>query len=152
PLLTETERENLAIRRGSLNAEERKIIQSHVEYTVSFVSNIPWPPEYAGIPEYCAKHHEMLDGSGYPAALRGDRIPLQARMLAVADIYDALAARDRPYKKALSMDAVERILREEAEKGKLDAELVRVFLEKECWRAAQDGDGSGGFTAAPASL
>jgi HD-GYP domain-containing protein (c-di-GMP phosphodiesterase class II) len=149
PLLTEAERENLAIRRGSLNAEERKVIQSHVDYTVTFVSNIPWPPELSGIPEYCAKHHEMLNGSGYPAGLRADCIPLQARMLAVADIYDALAARDRPYKKALPEDAVERILREEAETGKLDAELVRIFLEKECWKAS--GDGLGAVTVPPAS-
>ncbi len=138
PLLTEEEIACLSIRRGSLNAEERRAIQSHVEYTEAFVSRIPWPPELAGIPEFCAKHHEMLDGSGYPRGLRGDRIPLQARMLAVADVYDALSARDRPYKKALPPDAVRRILEEDAGRGKLDAELVRIFYAAECWRAAAD--------------
>jgi HD-GYP domain-containing protein (c-di-GMP phosphodiesterase class II) len=137
PLITDEERRNLSIRRGSLNEEERRVIQSHVEYTEGFVSKIPWPPELADIPEYCAKHHEMLDGSGYPRGLKGDHIPLQARMLAVADVYDALAARDRPYKKALPPDAVRRILEEEASRGRLDPELVRVFYRDECWRAGQ---------------
>jgi HD-GYP domain-containing protein (c-di-GMP phosphodiesterase class II) len=137
PFITDEERRNLSIRRGSLNAEERKIIQSHVTYTEAFVSKIPWPPELAGIPEFCAKHHEMLDGSGYPRGLGRERIPLQARMLAVADIYDALAARDRPYKKALPPDAVRKILEEDAAKGKLDAELVRLFYANDCWKAGE---------------
>jgi HD-GYP domain-containing protein (c-di-GMP phosphodiesterase class II) len=144
PLVTEDERANLSIRRGSLNDKERVIIQSHVQYTEAFVSRIPWPTGLGGIPEYCAKHHEMLDGSGYPRGLTGDRIPLQARMLAVADIYDALAARDRPYKKALPPDAVRRILEDEAGRGRLDAELVRIFYRDECWRAGENGaDGQG---------
>ncbi|MBL8967969.1 MAG: GAF domain-containing protein [Spirochaetaceae bacterium] len=137
PLLTEEERRDLSIRRGTLNAEERRIIESHVRYTSAFVNRIPWPPELRGVPEYCAKHHEMLDGSGYPDGLRGDRIPLQARMLAVADIYDALAARDRPYKKALPFEVVRRIMEDEASRGRLDAELVRLFFERDCWKASE---------------
>jgi len=147
--LTDEERSNLSIRRGSLNPEERRIIQSHVEYTEAFVSRIPWPPELAEIPEYCAKHHEMLDGSGYPQGLKGDRIPLQARMLAVADVYDALAARDRPYKKALPPDAVRRILEEEARIGRLDAELVRLFYTYECWRSGDTDEAGSLYTPAP---
>ncbi len=136
PLLTEEERRNFAILRGTLNDEERRAIQDHVRYTSLFVERIPWPPELAGIPEFCAKHHELLDGSGYPEGLKADRIPLQARMLTIADIYDALAARDRPYKKALPFDTVKRILMEEADCGRLDGELVRLFYAHECWRAA----------------
>jgi len=137
PLVTEEERANLSIRRGSLNEKERFIIQSHVQYTEAFVSRIPWPKELAGIPEFCAKHHEMLDGSGYPRGLKAGRIPLQARILAISDVYDALAARDRPYKKALPPDAVRRILEDEAARGRLDAELVRIFYRDECWRAGE---------------
>jgi HD-GYP domain-containing protein (c-di-GMP phosphodiesterase class II) len=134
PFLTEEERANLAIRRGSLNEVERKIIQSHVEYTETFVSNIPWPRMLRGIPEYCVKHHEMLDGSGYPKGIKGDQIPLQARMLAIADVFDALSAPDRPYKKAIPFSAAKEILEDEARKGRLDAEMVRIFFEKECWK------------------
>lgn len=133
PLLTEAERRDLSIRRGTLNEEERRLIQDHVRYTHAFVSRITWPPELAGIPEYCAKHHEMLDGSGYPGALKADRIPLQARMLAIADVYDALAARDRPYKKALPLETVRSIMEEETGRGRLDEELLRLFFERRCW-------------------
>ena len=139
PLLTEAERRDLSIRRGTLNEEERRLIQDHVRYTQAFVSRITWPPELAGVPEYCAKHHEMLDGSGYPAALKADRIPLQARMLAIADVYDALAARDRPYKKALPFETVRSIMEEEAAKGRLDEELLRLFFERECWNESASG-------------
>jgi len=136
PMLTEKERRDLETRRGSLNREEYELIKKHVEFTVNFVERIPWPPELANIPEYCAKHHEMLDGSGYPKGLRGDRIPLQARMLAVADVYDALSARDRPYKKALVFEEVRRIMDEEAARGRLDHELVRVFFARRCFADA----------------
>lgn len=98
---------------------------------------IPWPAELAGIPEFCAKHHERLDGSGYPLGLEADGIPLQARMLAIADVYDALAAHDRPYKKALPPERVRAILEAEARAGKLDAELVRIFLAADCPHVAQ---------------
>lgn len=138
PLLTEDECRSLSISRGSLNAEEYEAIKRHVEYTTSFVSRIPWPPELAGIPEYCAKHHERLDGSGYPAGLLGERIPLQARMLTIADVYDALSARDRPYKKALPFEAVRNIMFDEAKRGRLDQELVRIFFRDGCWRARNE--------------
>jgi hypothetical protein len=128
-VVSEVERINLAIRRGSLNPLERKEIESHVVHTYNFVSKIPWPPEFKNIPEIAAKHHEYLDGSGYPAGLRGaDSIPIQARMMAIADIYDALSATDRPYKKSIPLEKTLAILEEEARNNRLDGELVKLFL------------------------
>ncbi len=129
PLLTEDETANLLIKRGSLNDSERAEIERHVVRSYEFVKRIPWPPEYARIPEYVKAHHEMLDGSGYPDRLRGDQIPLQARLLAVADIYDALTASDRPYKKSASPERAIAILTEEALRGKLDGEIVEIMRE-----------------------
>ncbi len=129
PLLTAEEMANLLIKRGSLNDTERAEIERHVVRSYEFVKRIPWPPEYARIPEYVKAHHEMLDGSGYPDGLRGDQIPLQARLLAVADIYDALTASDRPYKKSATPERAVEILTEEAGRGKLDAEIVKTMRE-----------------------
>jgi HD-GYP domain-containing protein (c-di-GMP phosphodiesterase class II) len=140
PLLTDSEIVNLSVRRGSLNDEERRIIQSHVDHTYAFVSKIPWPPEYRRIPEYVWSHHEMMDGSGYPRGLRGDAIPVQARILAICDVFDALIASDRPYKRALSLDRAITILAEEGQRGKLDQALVEIFTGKRIWeRAALPG-------------
>lgn len=134
PILTDSEIINLSIKKGSLNAEERRIIESHVEYTYTFVSKIPWPPEFREIPLITLSHHEKLDGSGYPQGLKGkDQIPLQARIMTVADIYDALVAADRPYKKAVSQDKVFIILREEALGGKLDPLVVEAFIDCKAW-------------------
>ncbi len=136
PLLTDDEIVNLSVPRGSLNDDERRIIMSHVEYTYSFVAKIPWPPEYRRIPEYAYAHHEMLDGSGYPRGIKGEEIPLQSRILAVADVFDALIASDRPYKKALLAERALDILREEGARGKLDPALVELFISRRVWEAA----------------
>jgi HD-GYP domain-containing protein (c-di-GMP phosphodiesterase class II) len=122
---------NLSIRRGSLNPMERKEIESHVTHTHHFVSKIPWPPEYRNIPEIALRHHEKLDGSGYPDGLKGrESTMIQSRIMAIADIYDALAASDRPYKKAVPIERVLVIMKEEAERGVLDRDLVDLFIEK----------------------
>ena len=121
-------RTNLAIKRGSLNEEERKEIESHVIHTYNFVSKIPWPPEFKNIPEIALKHHEKLDGTGYPYGLKKEEIPIQARMMAIADIYDALTASDRPYKKALPKEVALKILNDEAKNNKIDADLLDVFI------------------------
>lgn len=131
---------NLSIRRGSLNPLERKEIESHVLHTYSFVSKIPWPPEYKNIPEIALRHHEKLDGTGYPDGLRGrESTMIQSRIMAIADIYDALAASDRPYKKAVPLERVLKILREEADRGVLDPDLVELFIAREIYvRVAPD--------------
>ena len=134
PLLTEQEIINLRIKRGSLNPIERKIIESHVNYSYSFVSQIPWPPEYARIPEIILCHHEMLDGSGYPNGNKGTTaIPLEARIISIADIFDALRAADRPYKKSMPLKVVLKILNEEADQNKLDKNIVNLFIENKLY-------------------
>ena len=127
PILTEYEIRNLSTKRGSLNAAERLEIEKHVVRSYEFVKRIPWPPGFTRIPEFVKSHHEMLDGSGYPDKLRGDQIPFQARMLAVADIYDALTASDRPYKKSATPEKAFSILDDEAKRGKLDQVLVDLM-------------------------
>jgi HD-GYP domain-containing protein (c-di-GMP phosphodiesterase class II) len=129
-ILTDNDKVNLMIRRGSLNQDERLEIESHVIETYKFVSKIPWPPEYKRIPEIAMRHHEKLDGTGYPDGLKGkESTSLQSRMMAIADIYDALTAQDRPYKKSVPIDKVIKILKEEADNNKLDSDLVDLFIE-----------------------
>jgi len=128
-LINDDERYILSTQRGSLTPKERDVIQSHVEHTYSFVKNIPWPDDLELIPQIAYQHHEMLDGSGYPNGLRGDEILYQARIMAIADLYDALSATDRPYKKPLSQEKVIMIMNGEAERGKIDKAVYRKFLE-----------------------
>lgn len=128
PYLDDFERSNLSVRKGNLTTAEYQEIQSHVTHTERIVSKIPFTPELAKIPFFAAAHHEMLDGTGYPKGLKGDDIPLQARILGVVDIFDALVARDRPYKKAMPLDKALNILKEEAAHGRLDPDLVDLFI------------------------
>ena len=129
PFLTSDEVEALSIRKGSLSAEERRKIENHVSHTYEFLQALPWTGEFRRIPEIAWTHHEKLDGSGYPNRLRAPDIPVQSRMMTIADIFDALVAWDRPYKKSVSVERALEILSQEAEAGKLDRELLRVFVE-----------------------
>lgn len=134
PVLEDNEITNLSICRGSLNPEERKIIESHVEHTYTFVSKIPWPDEYKQIPDIARKHHEKLDGTGYPLGIKEkDQLPVASRVMAIADIFDALNAGDRPYKKAMPLEQIFSILREEGRSGKLDPDLVELFISSKAW-------------------
>ncbi len=129
PYLSSSELAKLSIRKGSLSPEEREEIESHVQHTYDFLETIPWTGEFELIPKIAYAHHEKLDGSGYPRRLTAENIPIQSRMMTIADIYDALVAIDRPYKRAVSGERALAILDEEAKAGKLDSELLRVFLE-----------------------
>ena len=129
PFLTTDEADALRIRKGSLSSDERRKIESHVSHTYEFLEKLPWTGEFRRVPEIAWKHHEKLDGSGYPNRLRAADIPVQSRMMTIADIFDALVAWDRPYKKAVSFERALGILSEEAAAGKLDRELLRVFIE-----------------------
>jgi HD-GYP domain-containing protein (c-di-GMP phosphodiesterase class II) len=130
-IISPVDKLNLSIRRGSLNPIERKEIESHVSHTYDFVSKIPWPPEYKNIPEIALRHHEKLDGTGYPGGLKGRESTLiQSRIMAIADIFDALAAGDRPYKNAVPLENILAILKEEADKGVLDGDLVDLFIKR----------------------
>lgn len=128
-ILTEQETKTLSIPRGTLSLEERKEIESHVSFTFQFLSQIAWTDVLANVPAIAHAHHEKLDGTGYPLGLKDEQIPIQARMMAISDIYDALTAMDRPYKKAVTPERAIEILQKEAAQGKLDTELLKVFVE-----------------------
>jgi HD-GYP domain-containing protein (c-di-GMP phosphodiesterase class II) len=128
-LLTDEEHAYLSIPRGSLSHEEFEKIKSHARKTDEFLSKIPWGDSLKNIPFIASSHHERLDGSGYPRRLLDAQIPLKAKMMAIADIYDALTASDRPYKKAVPVERALAILHDEVKKGGLDEELVKLFVE-----------------------
>src|SRR4030095_11049521 len=119
-LLTPEEARVLSITRGSLTPEEYEEIQSHVWHTYQFRKQIPWTQELRRVPEIARSHHEKLDGSGYPAGWRAAAIPIQTRVVTSSDIFDALTARDRPYKPALPVDRALDILGQERRAGALD--------------------------------
>ena len=129
PFLTPNELSALSIRRGSLSEKERREIESHVTHTFRFLSEIPWTGEFKRVPEIAYAHHEKLDGTGYPRRLAAVEIPIQSRMMTISDIFDALVAWDRPYKKSVPVEKALDILGEEASHGKLDRGLLGVFIE-----------------------
>ncbi len=133
PFLTTREVESLTIAKGSLTIQERQEIESHVTHSFRFLRQIPWTSDLRRIPAVAYAHHEKLDGTGYPSGLRGEDIPLQSKMMMISDIYDALTASDRPYRPAIPPGRALGILAEEAQRGYLDPELVRVFTEGKVW-------------------
>ena len=145
PLLSERERETLLIRRGSLTKEEREDddwgINSHVQHTSEFLRKIPWTGEWRRVPEIAWAHHEKLDGTGYPRGVKAGDIPVQSRMMTVSDIFDALRAFDRPYKKSVTPEKALDILREDAKRGRIDGELVSIFIESKIWDSDEYREG-----------
>jgi HD-GYP domain-containing protein (c-di-GMP phosphodiesterase class II) len=135
PLLHDFEFSDLTLPKGSLTAQERIEIESHVTHTFEFLSLIPWTRDLARLPEFAYAHHENLDGSGYPRGLAQADIPVPARMMTISDIYDALTAPDRPYKLAVSAGHALDILGAEARANKIDANLLRVFIESGAYRS-----------------
>jgi HD-GYP domain-containing protein (c-di-GMP phosphodiesterase class II) len=128
-VLTPEEASVLAITRGSLTDAERREIQQHVVHTFQFLAQIPWTRELRRVPEIARSHHEKLDGSGYPFGSSAGQIPVQSRMMTIADIYDALTATDRPYKKAVRIEEALDTLRAEQTAGALDGALLDLFIE-----------------------
>ncbi|MEW6543335.1 MAG: GAF domain-containing protein [Nitrospirota bacterium] len=133
PYLNPQEVITLSIPRGSLTAEERLEIESHVTHTYRFLSTIPWTKSLKNVPLIAYGHHEKLDGSGYPRQVPGDVIPVQTRMMTISDIYDALTAADRPYKAAVPIAKALDILQDEVKHGKVDADLLQVFVESKVY-------------------
>ena len=129
----------LTIARGSLDEAERREIESHVTHTIHFLSLIPWTKDLKNIVHIAGAHHEKLNGGGYPYGLRGDAIPLQSRIMAIADVYDALTASDRPYKRAVSTERALRILHDEAAAGFLDADLLDLFNARALYEVVRPG-------------
>jgi HD-GYP domain-containing protein (c-di-GMP phosphodiesterase class II) len=138
PLITEGEVACLSVPRGSLTPKEYDEIRSHVVHTRSFLSQIPWGRAFRRIPEIAGSHHEKLNGSGYPNRLKAEEIPLQSKMMAIADIFDALTASDRPYKRAVPIDRALDILGYEVKDGALDTELVKLFREAKVWNRLEE--------------
>jgi HD-GYP domain-containing protein (c-di-GMP phosphodiesterase class II) len=134
PFLMNDEVQALQIRRGSLTSDERNEINSHVVHSYGFLKEIPWGRALRAVPEIAGAHHEKLDGTGYPGGLRGAEIPVPARMMTISDIYDALTASDRPYKRAMPPERALDVLRADVDKGALDAQLFEVFVGAEIWR------------------
>jgi hypothetical protein len=126
----------LSIRKGNLDPTERLEIESHVTHTFNFLQKIPWTKDLGGVPAIAYAHHEKLNGRGYPRKLTALEIPIQSRMMTVSDIYDALTASDRPYKRAISTDRALDILKMEVKDGLLDPSLVNVFIDGKVYERA----------------
>jgi HD-GYP domain-containing protein (c-di-GMP phosphodiesterase class II) len=138
PLIEPYEFDSLSLSRGSLRPEERQEIESHVSHTYAFLKLIPWTRDFAALPDIAHAHHEKMDGTGYPRGLTAEEIPVQSRMMTIADIYDALTAADRPYKQAVPVERALTILQSEADAGKLDPDLLALFLDARVYAAADD--------------
>lgn len=135
PILKKEEWELLSIPKGSLSTAERRQIQSHVEHTYRFLAQIPWTKALGRVPEIAGSHHEKLNGKGYPRGLPAEKIPFESQIMAVADVFDALTAMDRPYKRAVSVDRAIEILKLEAKDYALNSELVQLFEEQNIYRS-----------------
>ena len=137
--LTDDEMRFLTIRKGSLDDTERLEIESHVTHTYRFLMQIPWTKELQDIPRIAYGHHEKLDGTGYPRKVRADGIPLQTRMMTIADIFDALTASDRPYKRAVPLPRALDIMSSEVRGGMLDPDLFSLFTEAKVFERPTEG-------------
>jgi HD-GYP domain-containing protein (c-di-GMP phosphodiesterase class II) len=131
--LHQMEKERLCIKKGSLSEDERAEIEKHVSFSYEILKMVPWGRGLEKVPEIAHYHHEKLDGTGYPDRVKAESISTQSRMLAICDIYDALTAKDRPYKKSVSNDIALKILDEDVKNGKLDALLFKLFVESKAY-------------------
>lgn len=135
PLISPEEFSALSLPKGCLTPDERRQIEEHVVDSYSFLVLIPWTRDLAGVPDIAHGHHEKLDGSGYPMGLRGPQISIQTRILTISDIYDALTAGDRPYKKAVPVEQALDLMWQECRAGHVDARLFQVFVDAKAWLA-----------------
>ena len=134
-LISTDELRLLSIPKGSLSEDERREIESHVTHTFRFLSQIPWTRALRRVPEIAYGHHEKLDGRGYPRSMTAPAIAVETRMMTIADIFDALTASDRPYKKALPIERALDIIADEVKRGQVDGSLFSVFTEAKPWLA-----------------
>jgi HD-GYP domain-containing protein (c-di-GMP phosphodiesterase class II) len=131
--LTAEEIENLTIRAGTLTQAERATINYHIVATIKMLESLPWPNHLKRVPEYAGGHHERMDGKGYPKGLKRDEMSLQARIMGIADIFEALTARDRPYKHGMKLSEALRILGNFRDNGHIDPDLFDVFLKQKVY-------------------
>lgn len=132
-LLSNDEIENLAIARGTLTDREREVINHHIVATIRMLEALPWPSHLKHVPEYAGGHHERMDGKGYPRGLRRDEMSVQARVMGIADIFEALTARDRPYKKGKTLTEALQILGRFKENGHVDPDLFDIFVRQKIY-------------------
>jgi HD-GYP domain-containing protein (c-di-GMP phosphodiesterase class II) len=132
-LLDEEEVANLTIKSGTLTPQEREIINNHISVTIRMLESLRWPKHLQNVPEYAGGHHERMDGKGYPRGLRGDQMSVQARIMAIADIFEALTAKDRPYKKGKSLSESLRILGGFRLRNHIDPDLFDVFIRQKVY-------------------
>ncbi|MBS1188472.1 MAG: hypothetical protein H6R10_264 [Rhodocyclaceae bacterium] len=139
PFLTENEMENLTIRGGTLTQKERETINHHIVATIRLLEQLPWPKHLKNVPEYAGGHHERMDGKGYPKGLKREQMSWQARMMGIADIFEALTARDRPYKQPMKLSQALAIMENFRDIGHIDPDLFAVFMEKRVFSAYAKG-------------
>ncbi|GAA5787085.1 HD domain-containing phosphohydrolase [Chitiniphilus shinanonensis] len=133
PFLDDDEQENLSIRRGTLTAAERQVINHHIDVTIRMLESLPWPRRLAVVPEYAGGHHERMDGRGYPRGLTRDQMSVPARVMGIADVFEALTARDRPYKPGMQLSQALTILARMAREQHVDIDLFEVFVRERVW-------------------
>ncbi len=131
--LSDDEVENLTIRSGTLTQAERETIKHHIVATIKMLESLPWPKHLRHVPEYAGGHHERMDGKGYPKGLRREEMSVQARIMGIADIFEALTARDRPYKHGMKLSEALRILHGFSRNGHIDPDLFDVFLRQKVY-------------------
>ncbi|MDY7578474.1 HD domain-containing phosphohydrolase [Herbaspirillum sp. RTI4] len=137
-VLSEDEAMNLSIRAGTLNEEERLIINNHIVVTIKMLESLPWPKQLKQVPEYAGGHHERMDGKGYPRGLRGDQMSVPARVMAIADIFEALTAMDRPYKRGNTLSEALEILGGFRQRDHIDPDLFDVFVRSKVYQQYAD--------------
>jgi hypothetical protein len=131
--LTDDELKNLTISRGTLTQEEREIINHHIVSTIKMLEALPWPKHLRNVPEYAGGHHERMDGKGYPRGLTREQMSVQARVMGIADIFEALTAKDRPYKKGKTLSESLHILGKFKLNGHIDPDLFDVFIRRKVY-------------------
>ena len=125
---------NLTIPKGTLNANEREEINDHIIVTLEMLNNLPYPKHLSKVPEFAGGHHEKIDGTGYPRGLSGDEMSIQAKVMAIADIYEALTAKDRPYKKGKKISESMRILGFMKNDYHIDKDIFEIFVKEKIYK------------------
>ena len=131
--LSADEVENLTIRTGTLTHAERETINHHIVATNRMLESLPWPKHLRHVPEYAGGHHERVDGAGYPRGLKRGEMSIQARIMGIADIFEALTARDRPYKQGMKLSQTLRVLERFSRDGHIDPDLFDVFVKQQVY-------------------
>ncbi|QBC44338.1 HD family phosphohydrolase [Iodobacter fluviatilis] len=132
--LSSEEIENLSIARGTLTGAERQIINHHIEVTIEMLESLPWPKHLKNVAEFAGGHHERMDGKGYPRGLTKNQMSIQARIMGIADVFEALTARDRPYKDGMKISQSLTILARMAKEQHIDTDLFEIFVKEKVWK------------------